>query len=99
MDRVIKFNEKKFKIKGEKIKSGLVELKKGESVGRHSTMDGEEIIYILQGEAIIEVDGQQVQVPKNHAYFINQNKIHNVTNKTEENLIYIYVVGGKTCTK
>jgi quercetin dioxygenase-like cupin family protein len=99
MKGAIKFNEKNFKIKGNKIKSGIVELKKGESVGEHTTCDGEEILYILQGEASVEIEGQKIQVPKNHAYFINQEKIHNVTNNLDENLVYLYVVGGKTCTK
>jgi len=78
--------------RSEKIKSGLVFLKKGEEVGEHITDNREEVIIILQGEALVILENQKRVVKENNLIFIPKNKKHNIKNKYNKILKYIYVV-------
>lgn len=75
------------------MRSGLVTLKPGESVGRHSTEGNEETLVILRGrgEAVIEGAGALKLVAPMAAY-IPPASHHNVTNTGTEPLQYVYVV-------
>jgi len=76
-----------------KIKSGLVILQQGEEVGYNMKDNLEEVILILAGEATIEVEGESQQmVEKDHLIYIPTNKNHNVRNKSDRILRYIYLV-------
>ena len=75
------------------MKSGLVTLAPGESVGKHSTGQHEEMLVILagQGEMIFK-DGSKLGVAANHALYCPPETEHDVKNTGSERLRYVYVV-------
>ena len=74
------------------LKSGCVMLKQGECVGEHCTDKKEEILLIIKGIATVVIDKEITKLSKNMIGFIPKGKIHNVWNKSEEILQYIYIV-------
>lgn len=81
-------------VKGEKIKSGLVVLNKGESVGKHSTHENEEIIVVLEGEGVLVADAE-IKLSKSAAVFVPKNIEHDVRNNGDCVLKYVYVVSSE----
>ncbi len=76
----------------ERLKSGYVVLKPGETVGEHTTADREEMLIILAGHACIECEGERVELAANAVAFIPRDSRHNVINQSAEDLRYIYLV-------
>lgn len=77
----------------QKIKSGLVVLQKGQEIGEHTTDGKEEAIVVLQGRALVEIEGELPQtVEAGNLVFIPENKKHNLKNESDEILKYVYVV-------
>ncbi len=81
--------------RGSKIKGGCVRLRAGESIGEHSTENGEEFILVIEGEATVTTNGTSRKVIKNQALFIPSGTVHNVLNQSDGPLHYLYFVGGK----
>jgi len=75
------------------MKSGLVTLAPGQSVGKHSTGQHEEMLVILagQGEMIFK-DGSKLGVAADHALYCPPETEHDVKNTGSEALRYVYVV-------
>ncbi len=75
------------------MKSGLVSLKPGESVGIHNTENKEELIIVMEGEGeMIFEDYNSVGLSwGNHAYCPPYTS-HNVINTADKILRYIYIV-------
>ncbi len=76
----------------QKIKSGYVILHKGEEIGEHTTDEREEVLYIIEGEATVTVEGNIQMAESGSVIYISPNKKHNVKNEADEDLKYIYVV-------
>jgi quercetin dioxygenase-like cupin family protein len=75
------------------MRSGLVTLKPGESVGWHSTDEYEELIICLAGSGEIASEGHpDMPISANHYGYNPPHSRHNVTNTGPEPLRYIYVV-------
>ena len=75
------------------IKSGGVILRKGESVGEHSTGPKEEAIVVLEGEGEVICDGGIVlNAGKGAVIYVPPDTGHNVKNTGEGLLKYVYVV-------
>jgi len=74
------------------IKTGLVVLAPGEDVGWHITKKREEIIIILKGRGIVECQGQRKNVVEGDFIYIEAEKEHNVFNKSNEELRYLYLI-------
>jgi len=75
------------------MRSGLVRLQAGESVGAHSTSDHEEALVILQGKGKAEVEGSAaVPLAARMLIYIPPRARHNVTNTGTAPLEYVYVV-------
>ena len=75
------------------MKSGLVVLAPGKSVGKHSTGQHEELLVILEGQGEMTFkDGSTLQVKANHALYCPPETEHNVTNTGRRSLRYVYVV-------
>jgi quercetin dioxygenase-like cupin family protein len=71
-----------------------VTLAPGGSSGRH-THPGDEISYVVSGQAELRVDGQPVQtVDADHAFIVSAGKIHELRNTTDKPVVLIgtYVV-------
>ncbi len=77
----------------ERLKSGFVILKPGESIGAHRTDNREEMLIILEGTAHIECEGEILEASGQAIVYIPPNMLHNVTNTSQQiDLRYIYVV-------
>ena len=76
------------------MRSGLVKLKINENVGEHTTSDYEEMLIILNGKGIVEINGIEpgLEIEKGKVVYIPPHTRHNVFNKGDLELRYIYVV-------
>lgn len=75
------------------MKSGLVVLAPGQSVGKHTTGQHEEMLVILEGQGKMSFkDGSSLEVKANHALYCPPETEHNVTNTGHGVLRYVYVV-------
>lgn len=72
--------------------SGFVLLHKGEEVGEHVTDKREEVIYIIEGEATVYMEGEKEYVEAGSLIYIPPHKKHNLKNEADEDLKYMYVV-------
>jgi quercetin dioxygenase-like cupin family protein len=75
------------------MRSGLVRLKSGETVGWHTTGQHEEALVILHGRGEARIEGQPARpftAPK--LVYIPPATRHNVANTGDELLEYVYVV-------
>ncbi|MCI0474435.1 MAG: cupin domain-containing protein [Ignavibacteria bacterium] len=77
-----------------RMRSGMVTLKSGESVGEHSTTDYEEMLIILNGSGKMEINNGEsfLNVEKGQIAYIPSETVHNVTNNNNSFFRYIYVV-------
>ena len=76
-----------------KLKSGRVVLNPGESVGKHTTKNKEEIILVVKGKATVIIEGKEMELDEGKSHFIKDNISHDVRNDTDKPLKYVYVVG------
>lgn len=77
----------------QKLKSGRVKLEPGEEIGEHVTEKREEILVILKGEATVwKEGGEEKKVPAGGTHFVEEDVKHNVLNKGDKPLEYIYTV-------
>lgn len=75
------------------MRSGLVTLKKGQSVGEHTTSGNEEMLIILCGKGEVEIKNEiKYSIEKGRIAYVPPHTIHNVLNNDDENLQYIYIV-------
>ncbi|MFA5136163.1 MAG: cupin domain-containing protein [Patescibacteria group bacterium] len=72
--------------------SGFVLLHKGEEVGEHLTEKKEEVIYIIQGEALVTIEDEKEYLEAGSLLYIPPHKKHNLKNESDEDLRYMYVV-------
>jgi len=71
--------------------SGFVTLKRGKSVGIHSTGKKEEIIIVLEGKAQVSIAGKHFILKDRTMLYIPPNTLHNVKNIDTRSLKYLYV--------
>ena len=75
------------------MKSGLVVLAPGKSVGKHSTGQNEELLIVFEGQGEMAFDdGSKLPVRANSALYCPPGTEHNVTNTGSGLLRYVYVV-------
>lgn len=74
------------------LRSGYVLLEPGKEVGEHKTEGGEEILVVMDGTAEILCGGKAETVRAPAAVLIPAYTIHNVKNKSQDLLKYVYVV-------
>jgi len=75
------------------MKSGMVVLAPGKTVGKHSTEDHEEIVVVLEGHGqMMLANGQRVDISPQAAAYSPPGTEHDVVNTGEGVLRYIYVV-------
>ena len=75
------------------MRSGLVVLAPGKSVGKHSTEHNEELLIVFEGNGQMSFqDGSTIPVQANHALYCPTETEHNVTNTGTGPLRYLYVV-------
>jgi quercetin dioxygenase-like cupin family protein/predicted enzyme related to lactoylglutathione lyase len=75
------------------MKSGLVVLAPGKSVGKHSTEDHEEIVIVLEGTGqMVLSDGTKLDIGPNATAYSPPGTEHDVINTGSGDLRYVYVV-------
>jgi hypothetical protein len=75
------------------MRSGFVRLKPGEAVGRHTTGQNEETLVVLRGRGEAQIEGQPGRAfAAPMLVYIPPATWHNVGNKGNELLEYVYVV-------
>lgn len=75
------------------MESGLVVLAPNKSVGKHSTLQHEELLVVLEGRGeMIFKDGSILPVEANHALYCPPETEHDVKNTGTGVLRYVYVV-------
>jgi mannose-6-phosphate isomerase-like protein (cupin superfamily) len=76
------------------MRSGRVCLQPGESCGRHSTNDREEMLVFLSGEGLLLVGEEEnsFEVGQGKVAYIPPQTVHNIKNTAVEPLVYIYCV-------
>ncbi len=76
------------------MKSGLVVLTPGKSVGKHSTGQHEEVLVVLEGKGEMSLkDGSKLDVEAEpYALYCPPETEHDVTNTGSSVLRYVYVV-------
>jgi len=91
-------NNSYFKILGESetqtMRSGLVTLNSGESIGEHTTSGNEEMLIVISGKGEVDINKNESRfnIEKGKIAYVPPNTIHNVINKSKEDLKYIYVI-------
>ncbi len=74
------------------VKSGLVTLQAGQSVGKHSTSTHEEVLVILQGQGEMKfADGTTLGLDPDHVLYCPPQTTHDVTNTGSGILRYVYI--------
>jgi len=75
------------------MRSGRVELARGEEIGEHSTKDHEETLVVLEGSGVVHVEGHEpMAVRGGQSVYIPPRSTHNVRNPESPLLRYLYVV-------
>jgi len=75
------------------MRSGRVYLPPGQSCGRHSTEEKEEMLIFLSGRGRLLVgEKESFQVSRGKVSYIPPHTVHNVENTGTEPLVYIYCV-------
>lgn len=75
------------------MKSGLVILEPGQTVGKHSTGSHEEMLVILEGKAVMMFnDGVKLEVEANQVLYCPPETEHDVMNTGTGVLRYVYIV-------
>ncbi len=73
-------------------RSGLVNLGPGESVGKHSTEDYEELLIVLEGQGEMLGKEGPLQINKARAVYCPPNTEHDVRNTGQDPFRYVYIV-------
>ncbi|MFZ3071187.1 MAG: cupin domain-containing protein [Anaerolineaceae bacterium] len=75
------------------MRSGAVELRPGETVGKHSTECNEEFLVMLEGEGVFILGGNaQLEITEGQVVYCPPNTEHDVKNVGATPLKYIYIV-------
>jgi quercetin dioxygenase-like cupin family protein len=72
--------------------SGYVALEPHKEVGEHATEDGEELIVVVEGKAEVTSNGHSETVEAPCVVLIPAHTTHNVKNKSETLLKYVYAL-------
>jgi quercetin dioxygenase-like cupin family protein len=67
-------------------------LEEGCSIGLHTHSDSSEVIYILEGEAISVLDGQEERVQAGEAVYCPKGHTHSMANAGKKPLVCLCVV-------
>lgn len=77
------------------LRSGLVALESGESIGIHSTENRQEIIIIFEGRARVHHDKKnRFDVKAGSFIYLPPSTVHNLENIGPKLLKYVYITSG-----
>ncbi len=76
-----------------RMRAGMVTLGPGEDCGRHGTEEYEELLVVLEGRGEAELEGYgALALEAGQVAYIPPGTFHNVRNRGDGNLRYVYVV-------
>ncbi len=74
------------------MKSGMVQLLPGKTVGKHSTENFEELVLVLQGEGIMILNNERkLEMKEGTLVYCPPNTEHDVKNICPSTMKYIYI--------
>lgn len=76
---------------GINLRSGLVILGPGKTVGEHSTENKEEVLIILSGTARVDIGKKSYLAKRGSFLYIPPRVHHNVRNNSRSKLKYVYI--------
>jgi mannose-6-phosphate isomerase-like protein (cupin superfamily) len=80
------------------MKAGRVYLPPGQSCGRHSTGDREELLVFLSGSGRAIIEGSEpLDIGAGKVAYIPPQTTHDIKNTGDELLIYVYCVAPAQC--
>ena len=75
------------------MRSGRVYVQPGQTCGRHSTNQNEEVLVFLSGHGLLLIgENDRLQVAEGQISYIPPHTVHDVKNTGDKPLIYIYCV-------
>ena len=74
------------------LKSGVVTLRPGESVGEHVTKEREEVLVVLEGDVVLKNEAEEIPLAAGQTYFIPEGKTHDVSNTGVVPARYLFAV-------
>ena len=80
------------------MRSGLVVLAPGKSVGTHSTGANEELLVVLEGVGEFRLEGQNLPLVAGTALYCPPGRTHDVCNTGPATLRYVYVTASTRAT-
>ena len=70
----------------------VARIKKDSSIGYHLHETSSEIMYVLEGVATLNYNGEQLQFTKGQAHYCKKGNMHSVSNLHDEDLVMFCVV-------
>lgn len=70
---------------------GVMTIKPGGDSGVENIHPGNQIIYIIEGEADVDVEGKSVKVSENEAFIIPAKSEHHIYNKSLKDLFFLTI--------
>ena len=74
------------------VRVGLTYLLPGQSVGKHTTGQNEEVIVVLRGRGVLKADGGEHELSEGCVAYIGPETEHDVQNTGDGPMTYIYIV-------
>jgi len=78
------------------ISSRCVRLEPGSRVGEHVTAGKEELLFVLEGEATLRIDGTTTRVPAGHVAYVPPETRHDVVNEGGSPVLYVYATAKRS---
>ncbi len=70
----------------------IARIKKGSSIGYHLHETSSEIMYVLEGVATLNYNGELSKFSKGQSHYCKKGNMHSVSNEEEEDLVLFCVV-------
>ncbi|MHA1506465.1 MAG: cupin domain-containing protein [Candidatus Asgardarchaeia archaeon] len=74
------------------VRFGVTRLKKGMKVGLHTTGKNEEVIYVIEGNGRLLIEGGELKIEKGDAVYIPPETEHDVIGDSQDELLYVFFV-------
>jgi mannose-6-phosphate isomerase-like protein (cupin superfamily) len=73
----------------DKSQVGVMTIKPGGDSGPENIHPGDQIIYVIEGEADVDVDGKSVKVSEGQVFIVPAKSEHHIYNKSSKDLFFL----------
>jgi mannose-6-phosphate isomerase-like protein (cupin superfamily) len=77
------------------LKLHVSQLEPGTSAHAAHTHDAAEAFYVLEGQALVEVDGARHELSANEAMILDAHKLHGISNSGKTVLRYLVIIASR----